>query len=139
MAVVPFHELIGIEVLQAGGGKARVRAPDTPQLKNHFGAMHGGMLFTLGEITAAMAVTRTLGDKLADIRAITRGAQIRYLKQARGAITGAAQLDRDSDDALAALKTEESTTLPVSVSLEDSDGFVVATLEVEWFIGRKRK
>jgi hypothetical protein len=65
MSNVPFHDLIGIEVLEASGGSAWVRAPDTPVLKNHFGTMHGGMLFTLGEVAAAVAITRMLGERLA--------------------------------------------------------------------------
>lgn len=136
--VVPFHELIGIEVLEACDGRSRVRAPDTPALKNHFGTMHGGMLFTLGEISAAMAVTRTLADKLAALRAVTKSAEIRYLKPAKGAITGEAELQMTVADLLEQVEVQKSVDLPITVSLRDDSGQEVASLVAVWYVAKSR-
>jgi uncharacterized protein (TIGR00369 family) len=139
MSVVPFHELVGIEVIAGHGGSACVRAPDSPQLKNHFGTMHGGMIFTLGEVAAAVSITRLLGERLSDFRAITQGATIRFLKPARGAITARGRVGMTSEEIIRASQSQPSITVPIAVALEDDAGVTVATLQVEWFVARKSR
>ena len=43
----PFGNLLGIEVVEVGHGKARVQMQIRPELDNIFGATHGGALFSL--------------------------------------------------------------------------------------------
>lgn len=40
-----FSRLLGLEILQVGGGEARVRLTLTDELRNLHGKLHGGALF----------------------------------------------------------------------------------------------
>lgn len=135
---VPFHEHTSIEFADAPLGCGLVVAPDIPELTNHLGTVHGGMLFAIGEIAAARAMVQLLADDLTKLRAITRRGSITYLKPARGAITGAAEISMPRTDILAALETDDSIDVPIAVNLTDADGVTVAILEITWFVGRPR-
>ena len=119
-------------------GLGRARIPDALELKNHLGTVHGGMLFAVGEVTAAAAMTRLLGPDIARLRAITRRGSIEYLKPARGAISGAAIIGMSAADITASLARSPSVNVPITLELSDDAGVVVAKLQVEWFIGNPR-
>jgi acyl-coenzyme A thioesterase PaaI-like protein len=136
---VPFHALSGIEILDAEPGFGRARIPDRPDLRNHFGTVHGGALFSVGEVAAASGMTRLLGADLSRLRAITRRGAIDYLKPARGAISGAAIIGMSAADIAASLSRSDSLSVPVSVELADDAGLVVARLNVDWFVGKRRE
>ena len=139
MPAIPFHDLVGIDVTVESDGTSRVSAPDTPKLKNHLGTMHGGMIFTLGEVAAAVSLTALLGRQLVDLRAITQSATIKYLKPARGAISARGKVEMTADEIVLASKSQPSLTVPIAVVLEDSAGVVVATLRVEWFVAERKE
>jgi acyl-coenzyme A thioesterase PaaI-like protein len=130
----PFHALTQVEFLS----ERRVRAPDIPQLKNPYGTVHGGMLFALGEIAAAVAMARLLADDAASLRSITRRASIEYRKPARGAITATSQVAMSHEQITAALRERPSIDVPITVTLADDAGLTVATLAIEWFVGRPK-
>jgi acyl-coenzyme A thioesterase PaaI-like protein len=153
--VVPFHEHAQIEIIDASAaveGQGRAAIPDAPFLKNHFGTVHGGMLFAVGEVAAASAMMRVLGSEslrevlaqvLSDdarcLRAITRRGAIDYLKPARGAVSGAATVGMSAADIAASLTRSPSIDVPVSVVLTDSSGATVARLDITWFVGRPKE
>ena len=56
-----FSRLLGLEILQAGGGEARVRLTLTDELRNLHGKLHGGALFSLID-TAMGQASHSLGD-----------------------------------------------------------------------------
>ncbi len=132
---VPFHNLTQIEVLEAGGGKAVVCAPDIPDLKNHFGTMHGGMLYTVGEVAAAIGITRMLGDYLSGLRAVTSTGSIEYLKPALGAVIAKSQVKMTTDEILASLVEQPSIIVPIDVELTNEDDITVGKMHIEWFVG----
>jgi len=136
--LVPFHGHAQIEMLDAPLGTGRARIPDIVELRNHLGTVHGGMLFSVGEVTAASAMVRLLGADIARIRAITRKATIDYLKPARGVISGEGRVGMSRDKIFLALELQPSVNVPISVELTDAAGVVVARLNVEWFVGRPK-
>lgn len=136
--VVPFHELTRVELVDAPVGTGDVRIPDAAELRNHLGTVHGGMLFALGEIAAASAMTKLLWLELGRLRAITRRASIDYLKPARGAIRATASVALSLADMTEALTSAPSIDVPISVELHDAAGIKVAELHVVWFVGRPR-
>jgi acyl-coenzyme A thioesterase PaaI-like protein len=153
--VVPFHEHAQIEIIDAPAvleGQGQAAIPDAPFLKNHFGTVHGGMLFAVGEVAAASAMMRVLGSEalrevLAQVmgndasrlRAITRRGAIDYLKPARGAVSGAATVGMSAADIAASLTRSPSIDVPVSVALTDASGSTVARLDITWFVGRPKE
>lgn len=138
--VVPFHDLTRVEISEASSpGTGDARIPDAVELRNHLGTTHGGMLFALGEIAAAAAVTRLLWDHLGQLRAITRRASIDYLKPARGAIRATATVALSLAEITAALASASSIDVPLAVELRDDAGTVVARLHVTWFVGHPKR
>lgn len=135
---IPFHALTRVDLVDAPIGVGHAQIPDAPELKNHLGTVHGGMLFTLGEVAAAAAMTQLLWPELARLRGITRRASIEYLKPARGALTATAIAGMTLAEITAALTTQHSVDVPLTVELRDSDGLVVATLKVDWYVGRPK-
>jgi acyl-coenzyme A thioesterase PaaI-like protein len=136
---VPFHDHAQIEILDADVGQGRADIPDAPFLKNHFGTVHGGMLFAVGEVAAASAMMRLLGPDALRLRAITRHGAIDYLKPARGAVSGAAKVGMSAADITASLARSPSVDVPISVDLTDETGSVVARLAITWFVGRPKE
>ncbi|WP_298186105.1 PaaI family thioesterase [uncultured Pseudomonas sp.] len=56
-----FSRLLGLNILQVGGGEARVRLTLTDELRNLHGKLHGGALFSLID-TAMGQASHSLGD-----------------------------------------------------------------------------
>ncbi len=135
---MPFHDHAQIEILDAPKGTGAARIPDAPELRNHFGTVHGGMLFAVGEVAAASGMMRLLGADIARLRAITRRGAIDYLKPARGAISGAASIGMSAADIAASLSRSRSVDVPIQVELTDAAGIVVARLGIDWFVGNPK-
>lgn len=138
-SAAPFNNHARIQIMETEPGIGATRIADLPELKNHFGTVHGGALYTLGEVAAARAVLTALGERIAQLQAVTRGARIRYVRPARGAIDARATLSlADVGAALAAVEQQGRAEIPVEVALTDAQGIVVATMVVEWHLGRPR-
>jgi acyl-coenzyme A thioesterase PaaI-like protein len=117
----------------------RVRAPDILELKNHLGTMHGGMLYAVGEVAAAVAMAKLLERDRATLYGITRHGDIAYLKPARGAITSSCDIAMTRDDILCALQAQRSVDVPVTVTLSDLADVVVAKLSLTWYVAPLRR
>ena len=73
-----FAGFIGIELMEAGNGRARARLPIGDRHRNGLGLIHGGAIFTLADLVFAAAVNsrgRT---------AVAIHCSISYLKAAAG-------------------------------------------------------
>lgn len=106
--------------------------------RKHIGTMHGGMLYALGEVAAAVTMAQLLAADRASLYAITRQGEIDYLKPARGAITSACQVAMSRHEILQALEQQRSVDVPVTVTLNDAAGVVVARLSFTWYVARQR-
>ena len=129
-ARIPFQQHTRLELLD----DYRVRAPDIVELKNHIGTMHGGMLYALGEVAAAVAMAQLLAPDRSVLYAITRQGDIDYLKPARGAITSACKVSMTRSQILRALEQQRSVDVPVTVTLSDLADVVVARLSLTWYV-----
>jgi len=131
---IPFQSHTRLELLD----ELSVRAPDIIELKNHFGTMHGGMLYALGEVAAAVAMAKLLAADSASLYAITRRGEIEYLKPARGPITASGQVSLTRAEIFAGLEHSRSLEVPVSATLKDVDHQTVATLSLRWYVSPRR-
>jgi uncharacterized protein (TIGR00369 family) len=61
MELSPFGRHIGVEVLEAGDGFARVKLPYRPEITNPAGKLHGGAIATAADTSMAVAVGSVLG------------------------------------------------------------------------------
>jgi uncharacterized protein (TIGR00369 family) len=83
-AKVPFHSNRDIRVLHASPGDGRALLPAHPHVLNHAATVHAGALFTLADVAAGAAVLPLVWDRVDDLTFVARGAEVRYLRPARG-------------------------------------------------------
>jgi uncharacterized protein (TIGR00369 family) len=126
-SIVPFNTHVGVRVLEVGSGIGRCALTQQPHLGNHIGTLHAGALFTLAEAASGAAIVGHLGDRIAEITPIARGAQIRYVKPARDEVTASATLAACDD-----------RSAQVDVTIEDASGEVVAEMSVDWVLKPSR-
>jgi acyl-CoA thioesterase len=72
-----FSRLLGLNILQVGGGEARVRLSLTDELRNLHGKLHGGALFSLID-TAMGQASHSLGD--GSPSSVTLECKINYIR-----------------------------------------------------------
>lgn len=87
-----FADLAGMEVVDAGPGRAEVVMPVVPAILNGHGKVHGGALFTLADYAAAVASnlqgdpTMATNGSISFLRAVSDGrvvAKARTVKSGR--------------------------------------------------------
>ena len=81
---IPFASHLGIELLERGDGRARLRLTLRPELMNSFDAAHGGVVMTLLDI--AMAVAARTRDPEA-VGAITIEMKASFINAGSGVLT----------------------------------------------------
>jgi uncharacterized protein (TIGR00369 family) len=81
---IPFASHLGVELLDRGDGRARLRLALRPELMNSFDAAHGGVVMTLLDI--AMAVAARTRDPEA-IGAITIEMKTSFINAGAGTLT----------------------------------------------------
>jgi acyl-coenzyme A thioesterase PaaI-like protein len=137
-SAAPFNNLAQVEIYSGAPGTGLTRLPDVLEVKNHLDTVHAGALFTAGEISAARAVVTMLGEDIAKLVALTRRAEIRYLKPARGAIEARATLRATREDIFREVAANGRTRASVEVKLTDTAGVIVAEMDVDCHIARPK-
>jgi acyl-coenzyme A thioesterase PaaI-like protein len=133
---IPFNRHIGLELVEVSDGKGVVRLPDEEGLRNHVGSQHAGGLFAAGEFASGGAVIGALAEHMGGITPLAKGAEIRYLKLAKGPITATGTLGEDSSTLLSKVEAEGRVEFPVTVEMQDGEGQKVAEMTVHWHLRR---
>ena len=79
----PFYMHLGMEVVEAGDGRASLRLPVRDELKNLYGILHGGVIAALLDSSCSIAVGTLLG---ADEAAVTLDQRINYISNVRDGV-----------------------------------------------------
>jgi uncharacterized protein (TIGR00369 family) len=138
MAVaVPYIAHMGIEVTEMSEGAATAVLPDRPELHNHVGSQHAGALFGVAETASGAAFVGAFAVRMGDVTPLARGAEISYVKVARGVIEARAKLGVPAAEALATLDKDGRVDFSVEVEMTDGEGDVVATATVDWNVRLK--
>ncbi|HVX32553.1 MAG TPA: DUF4442 domain-containing protein [Solirubrobacterales bacterium] len=138
MAVaVPYIAHMGIEVTEMSEGAATAVLPDRPELHNHVGSQHAGALFGVAETASGAAFVGAFAARMGDVTPLARGAEIAYVKVARGRVEARARLGVPAADALATLDADGRVDFSVEVELTDPAGDTVATATVDWNVRLK--
>lgn len=119
---------IGAIVEELRPGYARVTMQDRPLLRNHIRCVHAVALANLAELTGNVAIAYSLPD---DARFIVAGMDLRYIKKARGRITGTSETPIP--------ETSDQVDLEVPVTLRDESGAVVVTAVLHTRVGPKKR
>lgn len=54
--LVGFNGYMGLEILEAENGHSKVKLPLKPEFFNHMGSLHGGVIYTMGDVAGGVAV-----------------------------------------------------------------------------------
>jgi len=131
---IPFNTHVGLEFVEVGDGLGVVRLPDADHLKNHVGSQHAGGLFSAAEAASGAAFVGAFAEHMAGITPLAKGAEISYLKLARGAITATATLTEDRAQLVEKLESDGRIEFPVAVEMTDDEGLKVAEMTVHWHV-----
>ncbi len=131
---IPFNTHVGLEFTEVGDGLGVVRLPDADHLKNHVGSQHAGALFAAAEAASGGAFVGAFAEHMAGITPLAKGAEISYLKLARGAVTATAKLLEDRAQLVDRLESEGRVEFPVAVDMTDDEGRKVAEMTVHWHV-----
>jgi acyl-coenzyme A thioesterase PaaI-like protein len=131
---IPFNKHVGLRVVEVGPGRGVVELPDDPALQNHVGSQHAGGLFAAGEAASGGAFMGAFFEHLGSITPLARSASIDYRKLAKGVVTATGTLSEDVPELLSTLESEGRVEFPISVSMTDGDGNVVAEMTVQWHV-----
>lgn len=138
MSTLPLVNLLGIQIEEIGNGTARVVMPADPKINNHLGSQHAGAVFTLAETASGAAMAGGFADLIMELRPVAKEARIQYLKVLKGSTRAEGKVTGDLAELKARLKADGKIAFPVQVDIIDSEGTLVAQVQVEWYLSFKR-
>lgn len=82
----PYYRYLGMEVIEAGEGRSRLRLPVKDELKNLYGIIHGGVIAALLDSSCSIAVGSLMGP---DEASVTLDQRINFISNvSRGVLYG---------------------------------------------------
>lgn len=121
---VPYAGTVRPDVLELGAGRARVALADRRSVRNHLGSIHAIALMNVAEMSTGLAVAFDLPDGM---RSILVKIEMEYVKKSRGRIVSVAEAPKIADGT--------DAEVPVSATLTDAAGEVVARATAVWKVG----
>jgi len=137
---VAAHRTVGIKVVRAADGEARIEAQVQSTLTNVIGAMSSVGLIALIDVAGLGAIVAACPEPAAMVGVVPlgRSASLEFLAPARGTVTATAALDAQSRAALAPLWTKlaDRARLSTEAEITDQTGNVVCRGRFDWSVRR---
>jgi thioesterase domain-containing protein len=122
---IPILGAMGLEVLEAGDGRASASIPLEPN-RNHFGVIYAGSLFTVAEMLGGAIGFSVLA--MDGYIPLVKKLEISFLRPATTTVTASTSL---SEDEIARVRTEAETNgksdFELVCDVTDENGVVVAS------------
>jgi len=131
---IPFANHVGITLGEIGDGTATATLDQRPETSNHIKSQHAGAMFTLGEAASGAALAGALAPVILEVRPVASGAQISYVKIAKGTLEAHAKTDKPGAELLQTLKETGKVAFDVLVDIRDGAGDTVVTMTVGWHV-----
>ncbi len=100
---VPFARTLGVSFDSVESGTAVARLADRPDLHNHVGGPHAGVVFSLAESASGAAMLSLFGDTLDRATPLATVGRVAYRKLALGDLTAEAVVQAERAAVLAEL------------------------------------
>ncbi|MGH2610980.1 MAG: PaaI family thioesterase [Tepidiformaceae bacterium] len=132
--LVPASRHLGTEVLEARGGRSRIRFDHIPELLEDSGQLKAAALMTLAKTASASALISLLGIRAAWTEMTVTGASARSNRMARGSLIAEGEVVGFRDAMVRDLDRSGSATIRISVTIEDDSERPVSEIFVDWHI-----
>jgi acyl-coenzyme A thioesterase PaaI-like protein len=131
---LPFNQLIGVK---ASDKEAYLlMLPELTQYQNHLKSIHAGALFTLAEGTAGQFLINTFTG-IQNVIPVVRRAEVKFSKQAIGAIYAKAQLHQCTEEEIRiGLNQNGRISFSVLANLFNHEDTLVFSGVFEWFVSK---
>jgi acyl-coenzyme A thioesterase PaaI-like protein len=124
---VPHTARMGFRLESLTGTEIRVSMPDRRSNRNHLSSLHAMALAHLGEFTSGVLLLYAVAPD--GYRTILVSYSMEYLAKARGRVTASATFKRPRGSL-------DKKNVPVTVTIVDGKGVVVARAKAVWRVGK---
>ncbi len=132
---IPFSKLVKLRESDRAGYLFKIELQ--PDLMNHLGTFHAGVLFALAESTSGQFLLDAYGEREADIIPVIRKAEIRYSKPGTGtAYCNAELVDATMEEIVHELDARKRVMIKVKTMICDGNGERLFTGLFDWFVTR---
>ncbi|GAA0929698.1 DUF4442 domain-containing protein [Pseudonocardia zijingensis] len=135
---VPWVDAAGIEFVEVTPGRAVLRLPDDPGLRNHVGGPHAAMIFGLGETATGAVTLASFAATMERATPLPVRSEIAYQRVARGPLTAVAVLARSATEVLAELEAGARPEFGVDVTVTDGEDRDTTRMTVVWTLRPNR-
>jgi len=133
---VPLAGFVGLEVEAVEPGRARLRMPFSPQVKNHLDIVYAGAIFALAEISGGVAMLSAFEQDGCTV--LARRMEIDYVRPSRSALLCDVALpDTVVSESRAAVQTEGKADVVLPIDVQDERGRVVARVVAFYYLRQK--
>lgn len=136
-ASVPFMATVGYRVTAIEGDAVTVTLPNRHELHNHIGTAHAAAAFGAAETATGAVLLHAIGDRLGQVVAVLKDAQIKYTAPAVGVVSAVATPREAPSRAIEACLAEGRALLDVDCTLQSEDGSVNAESAFTWYLKRQ--
>ena len=128
---MPWVQFLGIEMTRAEPGDVTLRIDPKPEHHNQNGTVNAPVMFGLAEAAGAAAIVMGFLDLLGATYSVVRYVEMHFFAAARGPVEARGVVDpADVERVRRTIEGGEGVDLPVPVEVSDSDGRVVAHIEM---------
>jgi len=121
----PYSGSIGASISHIEPGFVTGELKDRHAIRNHLDSIHAIALSNFGELVSGIALLSCLPD---GVRGIPTDIHARFFKKARGRLVAECRVTAPA--------VFHDIDFIVTADITDSDGDIVATIQVEWRLGR---
>jgi uncharacterized protein (TIGR00369 family) len=130
--LIPLFDYMGLEVLEAGDGRAAARIPAEPN-RNHFGVIYAGALFSVAEMLGGVIGTTSLA--VDGFIPIVKDMQIKFTRPAGTAVVAATSLTAEEIERIKAEALDlGKADYVLTTNVIDENGVVVASTSATYQI-----
>lgn len=133
---VPFVPYVGIVLTHANSYGAAGYLNRKKEIENHIKSIHAGAIYTLGETVAGAAVIALFFNQIASVKIVVSGAQVSYLKIAKGKINAKSKITSSGTKILENLSSKGKITFSTKVNLFNIDNEIVSSITFDFHVSK---